>query len=165
MFWDRDVEFPGRVKLTDPDTGEYVVRDTERFEGDITDEGTTLDRNGIDEALQSYFDIGQENADLIAEELSDTGITITSGLTGSVKYGRIGNLVIVYCKLVVDTAIDGFLAIAGGVPSDYRPTMDKLESIRANDRLKVKLGTDGRLSVDGTFPIGSQLFCEFAWYV
>lgn len=163
MFWDRISEFPGRVKLTDPVTGDFVFRDTERAEGDVQDEGTTLDRNGFNEALASYFDVGQMNADLVAEELSDTGVTITSGLSGSVKYGQIGDLKIVYCKLTVDTAISGFMAIAGGIPSAYRPTADKLESIRTTDRTKVRLGTDGRLSVDGNYPIGTQLFCEFCY--
>ena len=164
MFWDRISEFPGRVKLTDPTTGDFVIRDTERSEGEVQDEGTTLDRIGIDEALYSYFDVGQECSDLIAEDLSDTGVTITSGLSGSVKYGKVGSLVIVYVKLVVDTAISGNMAIAGGIPSDYRPPMDKLEPTRASDRVKVRLGTDGRLTVDGNFPIGTQFCCDICWH-
>lgn len=164
-FYDRLTQFPGRVKLTDTTTGDEQIVDVERAEGDITDEGTTLDSDGFDTALESYFDIGQYNADLIASDLSSSGVSIPSGVSGSVKYGKIGSLVVVYVKLTVTTAIDGYKAIAGGIPSAYRPTADKLESLRISDREKARLGTDGIISVDGNYPIGTQLFCEFCWYV
>ena len=165
MFHDRQVQYPGRVKITDPSTDEYIIRDIERAEGDIEDEGTTLDQDGIEEALESYFDVGQENADLIAAELINTGISIRSTVTGSVKYGKIGDLIIVYVKLVVSSALTSGATIASGVPAAYRPAADKLQGIRRNDREKLKLDSGGTITVDNDFTVGSQLFCEFAWYV
>lgn len=164
-FWDRISQYPGRVKLTDVDTGDEQIVDVVRYEGTVTDEGTFLNSAGFDEALASYFDIGQMNSDLIAEELSSTGVTIASDVTGAVKYGQYGRLRIVHCKLVAGNAISGNSTIASGIPADYRPSADIAEGTRASDRVKVKLGTDGRISVDGDYAIGTQFFCDFAFYV
>ena len=162
MFWDRLVQYPGRVKLTDPATGNYILRDTERAEGDITDEGTTLNSAGFDEALKSYFDIGQDNAELIGNALSTTR-TLATGFSGEVRYGKLGDFVIVHVQVATTQARTKRNMTSTTIPTAMRPTADILEGIRGNDRKTIKLLTTGYVYLNFDAGNGEQIFCDFMY--
>ncbi len=47
-FKDRVVQYPGRLKLTDVDTGVEMTVDVERAEGNITAAGTLINADNLD---------------------------------------------------------------------------------------------------------------------
>lgn len=161
-FWDRQVEFAGRVRAKNVDTEEITIFDVSRAEGTVYDEGTILDSDGFDEGLQSYFDVSQEMADALADELDDTGVSL-SNVSGSVKYGEIDGMKIVYVKLVATAALAEQAIIARYIPSAYRPSGAIMQGVRSSDRQKIKLTTSGEIIVQQATPIGGQIYTEFAW--
>lgn len=44
---DRIVEFPGRLKMTDVETGDVYIYDVERAEGEVTEEGTPYNKANV----------------------------------------------------------------------------------------------------------------------
>lgn len=116
-----------------------------------------------------FTDIGQENAELIAADLTKT---ITGG-----KYGKIGDMVVVYINYTTSEAItvsaNGTSQIgASALDSGYRPAAAEYDIIRSTDTgLQLMVDTDGYVylsnstAADITLQSGTTIKGEVAYYV
>lgn len=162
MFRDREVQYPGRVKATDVNTSDEYTFDIVRDEGTVTEEGTPLDREGFDKALQSYIDIGQTSSDYIADNWGTaTGVTLSNKVSGYVKYAAAGDSTVVIVKLVVATALSGDTELASISATGTAPSQDLVEQVRNDERVTVKYTTAGKLMINGDYAVGTQIFTAF----
>lgn len=58
-YKDRVVQYPGRVTMTNTETGEQTTYDTERAEGTASEPGTPLNASHLNEVLE-YVELSDE---------------------------------------------------------------------------------------------------------
>lgn len=159
-FINRISEYPSRFTLTDTQSQATQTVDIARADGQVTQEGTILNAEGIDEALESYFDAGQANADMVAAMLSGSKAI----LSGTVKSGTVAGLNVVALQgLTLTGAVVANGLIASGVASSPLPSSPIESIIRADMISKVRLTTTGDLYAVDALAAGTVVNTEFVW--
>lgn len=123
-----------------------------KFFGSMTDDNALWTRNAIETCVYNAVDIGQETADLIASNwLDGTLAACTSYFTGDIKYGKVGDLVIVYLYgSIPTTRSTNFYISTSTLPSGYRPSAAVKETnvIRTYKPLPIRVTTSGYIYLD-----------------
>lgn len=116
-----------------------------------------------------FSDIGQKNADLIAEDLTNTLTARSDYLSGTVKYDKVGDLVIVYVNGTTSAAISVNRYITNSaLPSGYRPAVEENDIIRTVDGANLRVQTTGDIFIvpnGTTVTSGTTITGEVAYYV
>lgn len=117
-------------------------------------------------------DIGQENADLIAAELTQTLTPYSGNFSGTVKYDKIGDMVIVYVSGTLSRTVSGvvpFQLTSNTVPLRYAPSEAIYERCRSLPNTNLAVGHFGNyvhLMCDGlSIPSGTEIKGEVAYFV
>lgn len=148
IFSDRSVQHPGRFRLTDISTSTTQDVDVARSEGVIYQAGTPFSAEVMNRMGDDIADAGQEFADTISADW--TALTVNSTwFSGSVKYNKIGSMVIVYVNLLQTGGSSGTSALSGtadaatnNLPSALRPlssqngTIRRIQNLSGNDGVK-----------------------------
>ena len=124
---------------------------------------TELDERKADD------DIGQENADLIGAELANTLSLNTSYFSGTAKYEKIGDMVIVYVNVTTTASQSTNRRIeSGAIPSDSRPSSAVSEVCRSYPSANLRVTTGGYVYLDyneTTIPSGTPIKGEVCYFV
>lgn len=119
---------------------------------------------------ENVLDIGQENADLIGADLTNT-LSVSSLYFdgGTIKYDKIGDMVIVYVNGTTSANISGSSRIGELLPAEYRPNVDKMEKVRTLSTADLLVGTEGQIYLSPksltTIPSGTEIKGEVAYFV
>lgn len=172
FFADRNVQYPGRVTLTIPGDEEGTTYDVTRSEGTITTAGTPFKADTFNRIADEIMDVGQENADLVAKMLTST---LTANSTyfsdGTIKYGQIGNMVIVYVFGTTSASLPANntrVISTGNMTSGLRPSAITRGSIRSTDAGLLQVTSGGTVGVvTGADAIlsGTQIAGEVCFYL
>lgn len=159
-FTDRIVEYPGRLRLIDVNYGSAEVVDVERAEGAVTNPGTPFSADSFNRIADEILDIEQYNADLIAGELTQTLTANTTYFNGTIKYDKIGSLVIVSIDGEATTHIapGGVRTIASNtLASGFRPSETTSGIVRGVTNALFQASTGGSVGIIPFFdPIESE---------
>lgn len=171
FYTDRIVQYPGRITLTDTTYGNQNTYDVDRAEGTITRDGTPFNADSFNRIADEILDIEQYNADLIADELTQTLTANTSYFTGSIKYDKIGSLVIVYVSVSTTAAISAGTSrglSSSAIASAYRPATQANGIIRNMTDPLLQVSTSGQVSVypaSEAIPTGTAIKGEVCYFV
>lgn len=170
-FQDRLSEFPGRITLTDVEFGNQNTYDVDRAEGFITRDGTPFNAETFNRIADEMLDIGQKSADLIGAGLSKSLTASSSYFTGTIKYDKIGDMVIVYVDVVTTALISGGTTrglSASAIESEMRPLTQASGLIRDMDDPLLHVTTSGLVCVNPnilSIPTGSAIKGEVVYFV
>lgn len=132
----------------------------------VTDEEKTTWNQKLDE---EDLDVGQENADLIAEDLANTLTLNSSYFSGTAKYDKIGNMVIVYVNVTTTASQSTNRRIeSGAIPSGSRPSTNTSEVVRSYPSANLRVTTGGYVYLDyngTTIPSGTVIKGEICYFV
>lgn len=151
-------------------TSVKIPRADHRHPSDTSKADTTYVDTQDDNVLYNATDIGQENADLIGANLANT-LTVNSTYFsgGTIKYEKIGSLVIVYISGTTSAAISSNTQINSNlIPSGSRPSSAQSERVRNKQTASLRVTTGGYIYLDtnGTsIPSGTSIKGEVAYYV
>lgn len=118
-------------------------------------------------------DIGQENADLIAAELTRTLTPDSGNFNGTVKYDKFGDMVIVYISGTLTRTISGLVSFqltSNAIPTGYAPSAAIYERCRTLPNADIWIRASGGsrvcLMCDGlSIPSGTEIKGEIAYFV
>ena len=170
-FTDRIVEYPGRINLIDVDYGTLSLVDVERAEGRITDPGTPFEADTFNRIADEMLDVGQFNADLIAAELTKTLSVNTTYWNGTIKYDKIGSLVIVYVSGTTSSPIGpGTVRTlsSSSIETAYRPSATISEIARDIPTGLLQVSTSGSVgfvTYEEAIDSGEPIKGEVAYFV
>lgn len=148
FFINRISEHPGRLKLTNIDSQEEMTVDAERLEGTVTVEGTPFNAAAMNRIADELLEIGEDNASLIAQSLTLSATPSAAWRsTGTVKYDKFGELVIVSFDVTAATQLaansDTIIAV---LPSSYAANNGEERAIiRGQEDLLLVVGKNGDL--------------------
>ena len=129
--------------------------------------GFNSDRSKVE--IEDALDIGQENADLIAADLTNTLTLDSSYFSGTAKYDKIGSMVIVYVNVTTLANQSSNRRIeSGAIPSDSRPSTNTSEVVRSYPSANLRVTTDGYVYLDyneTTIPSGTPIKGEVCYFV
>lgn len=119
---------------------------------------------------ENVLDIGQENADLIGADLTNTLSTANTDFRGgTIKYDKIGDMVIVYVNGTTVADITGLTTISSRLPEEYRPQTSKLEKVRTLSTADLLIIHEGTVLLSPksltTIPSGTEIKGEIAYFV
>lgn len=138
--------------------------------GDAIPIGTEAEYvDGLDDKIENVLDIGQENADLIADDLTNTLTLDSSYFSGTAKYDKIGDMVIVYVNVTTTASqsIDRRIE-SSAIPSGNRPSLSIKEVCRSYPSASLRVTTDGYIYLDyngTTIPSGTVIKGEVCYFV
>ena len=114
-------------------------------------------------------DVGQENADLVGEDLANTISLNSSYFSGTAKYDKIGSMVVVYVNVTTSSSISSNRRIdSSAISSDYRPSSAQTETVRSYTTASLRVTTGGYLYLDyngNTIPSGTAIKGEVCFFV
>ena len=179
LFTDRHVTSPGRIQLIDEEFGTSKYYDMYRAEGTVLTEGTPFNADTFNRLFDELANAGQPFADYIAQEhLSNALAVNTEMFTGSIKYGLIGSMVVVYVNVTsTATLFENKTISSEALPAAYRPSTSVLgdwRSISSMERYTVpmlQVNLNGNVqfivndSTTGTVPSGRTLKGEVAYFI
>lgn len=142
LYSDRSVQRPGRFRLTDVDSGLTQSVDVTRTEGTVYQEGTPFSADIMNRLADEIADAGQEFADELTTGWSTLPVNST-WFTGSVKYKKIGSMVVVYANLYQNGSgsLSGAVELtSSNLPAEYRPATNRTGDFRPISNLS---GYDG----------------------
>lgn len=123
----------------------------------------------FDNKIKNALDIGQKNADLIADDLRNTLTLDSSYFSGTAKYDKIGSMVIVYVNVTTLASQGTNRRIeSGAIPSGNRPSSAVSEVCRSYPSANLRVTTDGYVYLDyndTTIPSGTEIKGEVAYFV
>lgn len=115
------------------------------------------------------MDIGQVNADLVAEELTNTLTLNSSYFSGTAKYDKIGDLVIVYINVTTSASQSSDIRIENSaIPSGNRPSLTVKKVCRSYPSASLRVTTDGYVYLDyngTTISSGTVIKGEVCYFV
>lgn len=115
------------------------------------------------------MDIGQANADLIADDLANTLTLNSSYFSGTAKYDKIGDMVIVYVNVTTTASQSNNRRIeSGAIPSGSRPSTNTSEVVRSYPSTSLRVTTGGYVYLDyngTTIPSGTVIKGEVCYFV
>lgn len=133
-----------------------------------------MDNDEIDSFLTGlssgigFLDVGQENADLMAAVLTQN-VTLASGWTGTVKYDKVGDLVIVYLNIQASEAVTSNKRIdAAAIETSYRPSKEEKEYVRNLAKVQVSVNSTGQITLllnGENVPLNTVIRTEVAYYI
>lgn len=123
----------------------------------------------FDNKIKNALDIGQENADLIADDLTNTLTLNSSYFSGTAKYDKIGSMVIVYVNVTTLASQSSNRRIeSGAIPSGNRPSSTVSEVCRSYPSANLRVTTNGYVYLDyndTTIPSGTAIKGEVTYFV
>ena len=158
LYSDRSVQRPGRFRLTDVDSGLTQSVDVTRTEGTVYQEGTPFSADIMNRLADEIADAGQDFADELTDGWSTLPVNST-WFTGSVKYKKIGSMVVVYANLYQNGSgsLSGAVELtSSSLPSEYRPATNKTGDFRPISNLSAYDGYKPYMQVTTTGKIFIQ---------
>ena len=150
-------------------TSSKIARSDHIHPSDISKADVTYVDAQDDNVLYNATDIGQENADLIADDLRNTLTLDSSYFSGTAKYDKIGSMVIVYVSITTLASQSSDRRIeSGAIPSGNRPSSAVSEVCRSYPSANLRVTTDGYVYLDyndTTIPSGTAIKGEVAYFV
>lgn len=136
LYSDRRVQYPGRFILTNVDDQTAQRYDLERYEGTTYSEGTPFSADIMNRYADEVADAGQDFADILSTDWSSLAVN-SNWFSGTIRYKKIGSLVVVYANVYQTGGSGGSTAISGEVdlisstlPAALRPSASKTGDFR-----------------------------------
>ena len=145
------------------------VHPSDTSKADVTD--VTALHNYVDAQDEAYADIGQKNADLIAADLAYTvpSFEFESYLTGTIKFDKIGDMVVVTVNGITATSISESVNLFSGYwPIAWYPSSNQQEKCRTPYGADIIVDTSRVVKLDPngtTIPSGTAIKGEVAYFV
>ena len=178
LFTDRQVAAPGRIKLIDEEFETAKIYTMYREEGSVLVEGTPFNAETFNRLFDELADAGQAFADFVAANYLNNSLSVNSDyFSGSIKYGKLGSLVVVYVNVTTSAVLYENKNISTDtLPSDYRPGTSKQgdwRSISNSSNFRIPMlqtNSNGSIqfivnNTSGTISEGRTMKGEVAYYI